>query len=44
MRDKGILIRDCSNYPGLDENYVRVAVRNREENVKLVKALNDCLE
>ena len=36
MRAKGILIRDCSNYPGLDGSFVRVAVRKREENEKLL--------
>lgn len=43
MRAKGILIRNCSNYPGLDENYVRVAVKNKEENNQLVIALKECL-
>jgi threonine-phosphate decarboxylase len=34
-----ILIRDCSNFVGLDENYFRVAVKTREENRKLLSAL-----
>lgn len=34
-----ILIRDCSNYQGLDGNYYRIAVRTRGENEKLVTAL-----
>ncbi len=37
--ESGILIRDCSNYRGLEEGYYRVAVRRREENEKLLKAL-----
>ncbi len=36
---QGIAIRVCDNYPGLDDNYFRVAVRERHENAKLVKAL-----
>lgn len=36
---KDILIRDCSNYRGLEEGYYRVAVRTHEENQKLVDAL-----
>ena len=36
---KGILIRDCSNYPGLSEGYFRTAVKKHEENVKLIEAL-----
>ena len=37
MRKEGILLRDCSNYPGLDDTYVRVAVRMREENKRLLE-------
>lgn len=32
MAENGILVRNCANYPGLDDNYVRVAVRSEEEN------------
>ena len=38
MRDEGILLRDCSNYPGLDDTFVRVAVRKREDNERLLEA------
>ena len=38
MRGKGILLRDCSNYPGLDDTFVRVAVRTREDNERLLEA------
>ena len=34
-----ILIRDCSNFVGLDENYFCVAVKTREDNRKLLNAL-----
>lgn len=40
----GILIRDCSNYPGLQKGYFRVAVRTHEENEKLVQVLKNVLE
>jgi threonine-phosphate decarboxylase len=36
---KGILIRDCSNFQGLDERFFRVAVRLREENERLLAEL-----
>ncbi|NCB91054.1 MAG: threonine-phosphate decarboxylase [Clostridia bacterium] len=36
---ENILIRDCSNYPGLSEGYFRIAVRTHEENEKLVAAM-----
>jgi threonine-phosphate decarboxylase len=39
LRNKGILVRDCSNFVGLDGSYVRVAVRSRNENSRLLKEL-----
>lgn len=38
---KGILIRDCSNFKGLDDRFFRVAVRRREENERLLAALRE---
>lgn len=35
----GMIIRSCSNYLGLDLSYYRVAVRTREENLRLIEAL-----
>jgi L-threonine-O-3-phosphate decarboxylase len=35
----GILIRDCTSFRGLDEFYVRIAVKTRVENEKLIEAL-----
>jgi len=35
-----IIIRDCSNFIGLNDKYFRVAVKTREENQKLLSALN----
>lgn len=34
-----ILIRDCSNYPGLSNNFVRVAIKQPCQNQKLLLAL-----
>jgi len=34
-----ILIRDCSTFRGLNQNYIRIAVKTRRENIKLLKAL-----
>jgi len=42
IREHRILIRDCSNYEGLDQGFVRVAVRNREENERLIEGLKSC--
>lgn len=40
---RGILIRDCSSYPGLGHKYVRVAVKQRAENRRLLQVLRDLL-
>ena len=36
---QGILIRDCTSFRGLDPYYIRVAVKTREENGRLIEAL-----
>lgn len=44
LLNKGILIRDCSNYVGLSEGYFRVAVKTFDENVRLLKVIGECIE
>lgn len=39
----GVLVRDCSNFLGLSPYYIRVAVRNRPDNLKLLRALQKVL-
>ncbi len=41
MEKHGIMIRNCSNYVNLDDDYFRVAVRNREDNLKLLHAMKE---
>lgn len=36
---RGILIRSCANYIGLDETYYRVAVKGHDQNMKLIEVL-----
>lgn len=43
MLNQGILIRDCSSFEGLNERYVRVAVKTRAENKQLISAFNRSL-
>ncbi len=38
-----IIIRDCLNFVGLNEKYVRVAVRTREENQRLLNAMKEAV-
>ena len=44
LLEKGILVRDCSNYPGLRKGFIRIAVRKPEENDQLLKAIREVLE
>lgn len=41
--NRQILIRSCSNYPALGEGFFRIAVRNHEDNEKLIQVLADIL-
>lgn len=41
LRERGILLRDCSNYSGLDGAYLRAAVRSRVENERLLEAMQE---
>ena len=40
---RGIIIRDASNFTGLDARYFRLAVRRPEDNQRLLTALAACL-
>lgn len=40
---KLILIRNCDSFHGLTHKYYRIAVRNREENTRLIQALEEVL-
>lgn len=44
LKDDKILIRDCSNFPGLTQGWYRIAVRSREENRQLIDALHQIQE
>ncbi|MBY7026011.1 MULTISPECIES: threonine-phosphate decarboxylase CobD [Clostridium] len=39
-----ILIRSCSNYHGLNECYYRVAVKGREDNIKLIHYMKNIFD
>ena len=42
LKQHNILTRDCSNKPGLDgRQYMRIAVRNHEDNERLTEALRE---
>lgn len=41
LLQKGILIRDCRDYLGLETGYYRIAVKRHEDNEKLLKKLQE---
>jgi threonine-phosphate decarboxylase len=43
LLDKGILIRSCVNFKGLDESFYRIGIKTRHENSCLIHALEDLL-
>jgi threonine-phosphate decarboxylase len=44
LAQRGIAIRDASNFVGLDDHYLRVAIRNQKENERLLAELRSMLE
>lgn len=44
MRVHGVLVRDCSNYVGLEAGWYRIAVRGHEENAELLETIGTVLE
>lgn len=38
---RGILVRDCSSFRGLDGHHIRIAVRTRRENERLIGAMSN---
>jgi threonine-phosphate decarboxylase len=43
LMERGILIRDCSSFHGLDGRYYRCCVKQREQNERFVAALREVL-
>ena len=43
LLQRGIVLRSCGNYPGLDSSWYRTAVRTAPENQQLIKALQEVL-
>lgn len=44
LRQRGILLRDCKNYRGLESGWYRAAVRTHVENFRLIAALADIMK
>ena len=44
LADRQILIRNCSNFNGLSEDYIRVSLKNSDANQRFSDILSDLLE
>ena len=44
LLERGILVRDCSNYRGLQKGFIRIAIRRSEENDQLLAAMREVLK
>lgn len=43
MFEQSILVRDCSNYPGLTDTYIRLAIKAPAQNQRLLTALKQII-
>ena len=43
MEEKNILVRNCSNFKFLDNSFVRLAIKDREKNKKVIGAVKEVL-
>lgn len=43
MISKGVVVRDASNFMFLNEQYIRLAIKNRENNIKVLQALKEVM-
>jgi histidinol-phosphate/aromatic aminotransferase/cobyric acid decarboxylase-like protein len=44
LASEGLLVRDCSTFPGLDAQMIRLAIRTAKENRRLIAALRAILK
>ena len=42
MMRSGIHLRDCRNFPGLEDNFFRMAIRLPQENDRVISIMQDC--
>ena len=38
---RGLIIRKCSSFEGLNGEYIRVAIKDRENNMRLIKTFQE---
>lgn len=43
LAQRGIMVRDCSDFKGLNHRYLRIAVKSQKENRLLLKYMEECI-
>ncbi|HWR23804.1 MAG TPA: threonine-phosphate decarboxylase CobD [Feifaniaceae bacterium] len=43
LKKRGILVRNCANFTGLNERFIRIGLKTREKNGELLQALREVL-
>lgn len=43
LRARGVLVRSCANFTGLDEHYIRIGLKTRDKNMALLRAVTEVL-
>lgn len=43
MIERGIVVRDASNFVGLNSNYIRLAIKDRKNNIKVLQTLSEVI-
>ena len=41
LKKRGILLRDCRSFINLGENWIRISLQKRKENIQIVNTLKD---
>ena len=41
LRKRGILLRDCRSFVNLGEDWVRISLQKREDNIQIIKTLKE---
>lgn len=44
LLEYGLMVRDCSNFSGLDEHYIRIGLLDHESNRELAEAIKEILD
>ncbi len=44
LKKRGILLRDCRSFINLDENWFRISLQKREQNIRIINALKDYIK